>query len=410
MRWLLGTTILLVTLVIGVLLYINEWPTHQYSQWLKGRKYNTYYTVDDFDTKWLIPPSIESVPDYKEDYIQLWKPFPLANSMVPLPTRHPLYQIVPIVKLVSKDIAPILGMSFLGPDKRKISDLYTLPMQIFSNYSNDQELFKLPYAKNRIMAKSNEQVWKDIFTLKIEDKTKHIDEMIYDLYILHIRSKFFPKGTIRYGLLENSDHALVEVQSSDKDYRSEIVMMMGNGQIFSYLLVTEENRAESVKLRSKFLSEIKFRHTDQSIGNILYQEFKQLSFARQIDQEGLLYLFSAWTQDINNMNLLREMIQYLERSPYMGAQLKPLYSYSFKKYGKTFTTQILDPLVAGQLDEELLLQQRIELEELKNRKNIEKEAAKPIEAPELTNQEQMELNLRKAKDKGSKSDSEMRVH
>lgn len=411
MRLLLGITILLVTTILGVGLYIKEWPTHQYAQWIKGRKYNTFYWIDNFSDKLLVPPQSGEIPDYKEDYIQLWKPFPLVNSMVPLPTRHPMYQIVPIIKLASKEANPILGISFLGPDKRKITDLYTLPMELFDPQMRGQDLFKLPYAKNRIMKKKLEEIWHDLFTKKIVDEEKHIDEMIYDLYIIHLRSKFLPKNTMSYGIMEQTNHALIEVESADNDYRSEIVMMMGNGQIFSYLLVTELNRPESVKLRSKFLNEIKFRHTDNSIGPILYQEFKQLSFSRQIDQEGLTYLFSAWTQDPSNVNLVKEMINYLERSPYMGAQLRPLYSYSFRKYGKTFTAHKLDQLTLDQLDEELLLQQKIELEEVKRRKQVELEASKPLPVPELSNQETMDLNLKRVKEAGpKKSKSEMRVH
>jgi hypothetical protein len=73
----------------------------------------------------------------------------------------------------------------------------------------------------------------------------------------------------------------------------ELVLTQDSGSIFSYIIKTEKENLESRKIRAKFLETITFSPVDEDIGRLLYTEFKQLNYARQIDQEGMLYLFSA---------------------------------------------------------------------------------------------------------------------
>src|SRR5690606_23924112 len=120
-----------------------------------------------------------------------------------------------------------------------------------------------------------------------------------------------PNGTLRYGLLQD-DKAVIEIASKDLDYIVEIIMNYDRGNIYSYILKTEKNKDESRKLRSKFLESITFAPADPAMGKFLYTEFKQLNFARQVDQEGMLFLFSAWSQEMEKVDLLKEMIFYLE--------------------------------------------------------------------------------------------------
>ena len=242
---------------------------------------------------------------------------------------------------------------------------------------------------------------------KIEIKDKPIDEMIYDLYIVHLRSQILPKETVRYGLIKEGKQALIELLSKDKDYIVELVLTMDSGSIFSYILKTEKTKPESLKLRAKFLHAIDFSPLDEANSRFLYTEFKQLNYARQIDQEGMLYLFSAWSQNPDNLELLKEMINYLERGQNNKKQLKSLYSYSFKRYGKTYTTK---KDVDDQDNPEMILQQRIEIENLEARRKAEENSNRPPEVLELSPEEKMKLNLKKVKGDKSKESGEMLVH
>lgn len=406
MRWLLLLLLILSAALFGGYVFVKGYPYRLYSGWVKGEDWNIYYSIQNYRPLLLAPVDVQLIPMYKEDYAQLWNDFPLKNARLPLPVRHPLFKTVPIVQPTGEKAAPQVGMMIFDPSNREISRIYTLPNTISYDYTQGQELFKLPFVRNRILKISLDQLWKDVFTYNIEVKSKSLDEMIYDLYILHARSKILPKAAVRYGLIKD-DKAIVELESLDKDYLLELVFTYIGGNIYSYVLRTEKNSEESRKLRGKFLEAISFSAIDPALGKILYTEFKQLNFARQVDQEGMLYLFSAWTQDIDNLVLLKEMIFYLERGRDTKKQLKPLYEYAVKRYGKTFTTK---ELFSDSDDQNIALQRKIELEKIKAGQEADREKDKPPLEAELTPEEKMNIYLKKAKESAEKDKKDMTIH
>ncbi len=408
MRWLLGLVLTIGLAVIGGYIFLKGYPYQLYSGWIEGNNWNRYYNIPNYSKSYLKPGSFEAIPPYNEDYAQLWREFPLQNANIPLPVRHPLFQTVPVIDAKDTKRPPQLGMIILTPNGRELSRIYTLPLTLYQDHSQGQDLFKLPFVRNRILKFDREKLWKDLFSFEIKVHSKSLEDMIYDLYVLHLRSKYLPAGTVKYGLIKNGQQALIEITSKDKDYIVELVLTNNSGSIYSYLLKTERNDDDSIKLRSKFLESISFHPIDPAMGNFLYKEFKQLNFARQVDQEGMLYLFSAWSQDLESQELLKEMIFYLERGKNRGAQLNPLYKYALRKYGKTFTTKM-----SGEIDgdAELALQRKIEMEEMYRKLEAENEKMKPEVVPELTPDEKMNLYLKKAKEEGPVKDkSDMTIH
>lgn len=406
MRWLLILLLILCGSLFGGYVLLKGYPYKLYSNWVTGKEWNKYYSLEGYRKDWLRPVEIQEVAPYKEDYAQLWKEFPLRDVRIPFPVRHPLYQTVPYLKVRNEKSTPVIGMVILNPNGREQSRVYTLPVHLLKDHTLGQDLFKLPFVKNRILKYDQDKIWKDIFTYNIVVKSKTLDEMIYDLYLLHLRSKILPEHTVRYGLLKD-DKALVELSSKDKDYMIELVLTNHGGSIHSYILRTEVNYAESRKLRSKFLESITFAPIDPALGNFLYTEFKHLNFARQVDQEGMLYLFSAWSQDFQNTELFREMVFYLERGRNNSPQLRPLYAFALKYFGKTFTTK---KIFSDHDDQNIVLQRKIEIEKIENAQAAAKEKEKaPVEV-ELTPDEKMNLYLRKAKEDGPLEKSDMTIH
>lgn len=406
MRWLILLLLLLGGALFGGYVFVKGYPYRLYSKWINGEEWNKFYFIEGYSKKLLSPIEVEVIPAYKEDYAQLWYEFPLRNTRVPLPVRHPLFKTVPLVEYFGDNNPPNIGMVILNPGDREISRLYTLPGAFSYDHSQGQDLFKLPFVRNRILKFPLDKLWKDLFTYEITVSSKPLEEMIYDLYILHIRSKLLPKKTTKYGLIKD-DKAIIEVESPDKDYLQEIVLTNSGGNIYSYLLRTEKNSEASLKLRAKLLDAITFISIDPAFGKILYTEFKALNFARQVDQEGMLYLFSAWTQEMDNQELLKEMIFYLERGRENTRQLKPLYAYALKKFGKTFTTR---ENFSDSDDQNVALQRRIELENQKKLKDAEEEKGKPPVEAELTPEEKMNLYLKKAKETGPSENKDMTIH
>jgi len=385
---------------------IKGLPYKFYSQWMGGKDWNRYYRIENYRPGLLAPFSLEAIEKYQEDYTQLWKPFPVRNSLIPLPTRHPLFLTFPLIELDSKHAIPRVGVILSSSNGRELSRIYTLPTTFMKDHTNAQDLFKLPYVKNRILQFDSQKIWDGVFSHKIKIESKSLNDMIYDLFILHLRSKLLPSQTIRYGSLGNGK-ALIELKSADKDYMVELVMHQQKGNIYSYILRTEKRSPDSMKLRNKFLESISFTPVDESMGRILYTEFKQLNYNRQVDQEGMLYLFAAWSQDIENVNMLKEMIFYMERGRNNQSQLKTLYQFALKKYGKTYTTRnIFGPLE----DPELALQRQIEIESMAKKEEAEKTKVSVPLDDDLTADEKMNLYLKKAKEDGPQDTSEMTIH
>ncbi len=407
MRWLLIIPGLLVVALFAAYKMAISYPGRTYHAWINQQKWNRYYTIENFKPLFLKSPGITEIGTYQEDFEQLWKNFPLRNSLIPLPIRHPLFLTFPIIEMRKKGDTPQVGISISNPNGREISRVYTLPTGLYQDHSQSQELFRLPYFRKKIQQYQLDQVWQDVFSKEIDGNSKGIDNMLYDLYILHLRSKLLPAETIRYGLLKEGKQALVELSSRDKDYMIELVLSQQNGNIYSYVLRTEKENKNSQILRSKFLQTISFTPIDQAMGRVLYTEFKSLNFARQVEQEGMQHLFAAWSQDIDNIELLKELIFYLERGKRTSNQLQPIYRFTLLKYGKTFTTRSLfseaeDPAIA--------LQRKIEIESMEKRLQMEKGVKKIPDNPELTPEEKMNLYLKRAKEADGSDKDEMTIH
>jgi hypothetical protein len=406
MRWALGLIFILFLGLYGGYIFLKGYPYRLYSHWIEGKNGDKFYSLSGYKSLYLRPQKIEETPPHQEDYGQLWKVFPLRNAQVPLPVRHPLFQTVPIVESTGVKAEPKLGMIILNPQDREITRLYTLATVLTSDHSQGQELFKLPFVRNRILPLPADKVWRDVFTHNIEVKSKPLDEMIYDLYILHLRDKILPENTLRYGLLKDGK-ALIELASKNQDYILELVQNYDSGMIYSYLLRTEKNNDESKKLRAKFLANITFTPVDNAMAKFLYTEFKQLNFARQVDQEGMLYLFSAWSQNPENVDLLKEMIFYLERGRTKGLQLSALYKFAMKHYGKTFTTR---SVFNKNEDPNLVLHRKIEIEKIEKAQAVQQEKEKPQPEIELTPDEKMNIYLKKVKEGTPSESNDMTIH
>ncbi len=406
MRW-IGVFLIVLAVSLGIATWLLwRYPTKLYTTWMNGEGWNKYYEISKFRPLLLRPLEPEPITEYKEEYPELWKDFPLRSTMLPLPVRHPFFVTVPILEYDKKFKSLQLGMSFLGPGGRENSRIYVLPSGVQKDYSTGLDLFKLPYVKNRIVSLSPDKLWTDIFTKTIEPKDKPIDEMIHDLYLLYIRSMILPQETLRYGIVPGKSTAIIELSSKDKDYIMEMVMIQEKGNLFTYVLRTEKNNEESRKLRSKFLSTITFSPTDTDMSRILYTEFKQLNFTRQVDQEGMLYLFSAWSQDTANVEILKEMIFYLERGSRYHKHLSTFYKYAYARYGKTYTTR---DVFTDQDDNEIALQRKIELEAIgKGQAAVREKINEP--GPELTPDERMNMYLKKAKEAPVQKKDEMTIH
>ncbi len=393
-----GLTVILLLLCVplfGVYVAFEFLPYYTYNKVVKGEWSHELYMLKRWDKSFLNPGVTRGSGEVSSSMSELWREFHLRDVVVPLPTGHTMYRTIPMISMLPGQVDPHLGIKFNGPSGREIARLYLLKSGSWSDQFESQKLFKLPLVRRVLMGKSSEEIFKDVFSKKIEGWDLPWQTMVYNLYILQLRSTLLPPGLLDYGSLTSEGMAFVELPSKNKDYRTEIVFSFDRGLLLSYLLVTERSNADSEDMRARFLQGINFRPSDPSLAPLIYKEFKQLSFIRQTDQEGMLYLLSAWSHKTEDVEMLKEMIYFLERGPKNGPQLKPLYRYVYDRYQKTFTTRDVG------LDEdepEIRLQRQIELEGMAERLKLQEKPKEAVVEEVVTPKERMDEYLRKARE------------
>jgi hypothetical protein len=388
--------LMIVSILVGSLVAVVRFaPAYLYDMAIHGRSKSHWYQLKKFNRKLFNPTQNTYVSDISGSYSNLWREFHVKDVVVPLPAGHPMYQAVPSIRLVPGMADPQLGLRFNGPSGREIARLHLISSGVWSHEANGQELFRLPMVRREILKKTTEEIWEDVFKHKIMGWDLTWQEMVYNLYILHLRSVMLPEHFTNFGMVDGKEMAYVEIPSSNKDYKTEMIFSFQKGLLLSYLLVTDLRASDSKEIRARFINGINFRGSDPALTPIIYREFKQLNFTQQTDQEGMLFLLSAWSHDMNNTEMLKEMIYYLERGSKNKDQLKALYRFAYSRYSKTFTTRDTG---LDDDDPDIRLSRQIELEELTERKALQERPRNIMKAAELSSKERMDQMLKKAKE------------
>ena len=391
-RFILWVLILAVPIMSGVVA-IQTLPYVVYRRVMTGRYTHDLYRLPRWDEKLLHPKLKMEMPKPSDDFSGLWRQFHVRDVVLQLPAGHPLFHPVAIITEVPKQADPQLGLRFVTSEEREMARLHLLKNGSWNSQWDAQGLFRLPLVRKVLRRHPPEKVWKDLFTREFKNWEIPWEEMVYNLYLLHLRASLLPPSTMSYGLLPGGTRAVVELESKNKDYRTELVFDFDGGLVLSYLMVSDLRDGSAQELRARFLREIHFRTSDQGLAQILYREFKQMSFARQTSEEGMLYLFSAWSHDPQQQELLKEMIYFLERGEKNHQQLKPLYRFALNRFGKTFTTRDVG---LDYNDPDIRLQRKIELEDMENRRKLLQRPKVAAPAPE-TPRSRMDTMLERAK-------------
>ena len=143
--------------------------------------------------------------------------------------------------------------------------------------------------------------------------------------------------------------------------------------------------------------------TNIDLAQTLYGEYRHLPFEKRKSQAGMLYLFTAWTHQLDNKKYLREMIQFLERGKEHEQQLKPLYKYGFDRYGTSFSMKIENRKNLETAHERLKRKSEEEINKLKMG-NATDEQLETLDFE--SGAERMEFFLNEAKEKGFLEDDE----
>ncbi len=284
---------------------------------------------------------------------RLWPLFHFSHFKIPFPVHHPLYNIVAKIE-IDKKRRPHLGIDITDRKNSvmthlKLKDLVKLSLQI-----GKYKLFNLPIYKKMILNTELDKIWDDLFLRDItlpeyeslgffnyvkEIKKHSYEELVYNLFILKLRSEFFPENSFRIGMLEGKKLGVVEVKSAHKRFSKELIYLRERNNIRILDLTSKKFSKPSQEYRERILKNISFKESFEESSVSLYSLFRELEYDRKTDQEGMIYLYSAWSHSIRKKEFLIQMIQWLERGEDNIHQLLPLYSFSTKFYGESFSTK-----------------------------------------------------------------------
>lgn len=380
-------------LLISVITYVLVTPYFYYNSIVNNNEMTEWFTIPNHRKALVTPSNKKPLQLTDKDFnSDLWQKFHFQTIQIPLPVKNPYFIVAPIIKYNQKKKKTDFGISIYDGDNEILAQVYFLPSLTFPNLLTTQKLFELPIVANHIQARDDEAIWKDIFTKDISDWNLNYSEMIYNLYLLQMRSSLISAKANSYYFLANVEKAVLNMDYPDTDFNNEIIMSKRGGQIYSFILLTRRDNLEAQKIRYKVISEISYMDTTPSLTNHIYNEFKSLPYQDQVDHIGMLYLLSAWSHDQKRLEIIVSAIQYLERGRKNQRQLEPLYEYTYRLVGKTFSKKFVGGI---NLAPEIMLERNIELEQLM-KKEVEKQVEQTPEKT-LSVKEQYEKILKETK-------------
>ena len=398
MKHIILVTLLVFTIICGLAVTVIGYPYYQYDQFVNKEKFSSWYFISDFSKKLLSPSREIELKDVEISNEELWRNFHLDRIIVPLPVNNPFYSYRPILNYDKKNNSTQVGLSYIASSGEKILDIYFLETTRFNYRFYDQKLFELPIVQKNLPALDLDKIWSDLFSKRIGKWDISYQDMIYNLYLLKLRSINFPKVAKSFGYISNLDLGFLELESADKDYNNELFLIHEGTKINLILIKSSRLNLDAQMIKSYLLQNIKYRESTPRLADIIYKEFRALEYEEQISNIGFTFLLSAWSHDKDREEFLNEAILRLERGKYNKDILSVLLPYMEHRYQKTYRSSQFDDVL---LSNELKLQMQIKESEFQEEQKL---LEKKFDIPEK--KETFEDRIRKAKqNKRKKSDS-----
>lgn len=337
----------------------------------------------------------------------LFQTFHFSHFELPMPINHQLYNLIPVIKIEGQGLR--LGSSFMNGKNTELFNFMIERPYKFETTSGEQKLFLLPIFKNYISRKSNDEIWADLFKKQLslpsnEGKSFYdsllslrkvsYNDLVYNLYILYNRRFTMPESTLKMSFFAEKNMGIVELPSTDPKILIERIYIIEKGLIFPILIKTRKTDTQAMNFRQKFISEITYKSTSADSAISIYARYKQIPYNQRVDQQGMTYLYSAWSHDLENRDFIRVIILFLERGQTNLKYLTPFYKFAYKKFGSTLSS------ASGYLNETAAetLKRRI-TEELEGEvKNETDQETGRTEGQFAGPEDKIKFNLQKAKD------------
>ena len=371
-------------LIIGTGFYIM--PGYLYHKTVNRNESSPWFRLQRYSKVYLAGKKETEVKSKEIKNKNLWKKFHVGDVKIPLPHKNPFYFVVPNIQFDKATRTTKFGFKILNAQDDKIMEILFLPKFGFPDFLNNQKGFELPIVAHQIQKHSTDQIWRDVLTKDISNWNIPIYEMFYNLYLLEFRSQIF-KDNIKSFRMISENKGLVVLDYGNNDFKAELVMNKRGEELLSFIIISRIGDKDAQMIRDKYIDEVEYLPSTPSLADIILREFKSLKYNEQVDHEGMLYLTSAWSHDMDSYQYIESIIYYLERGYKNEKQLEPFYRYLYYRYDKVFSAKMIENL---NLESEIILKKNIEYEE-KTRAFIEnKNNSKPIPEKKATVEEEYE--------------------
>ena len=295
-----------------------------------------------------------------EEKNKMWGRFHFYNFKFSLPLQHPYFVFIPDISYNEKTSEVQRGGKLTDQAGNLVASFRVLKSKRIEYPFDQNQLFRLPIFKKRILDSGNDKIWKDLFSqdmflpqfekdfLSSMEKLYSISygDLVYKLFLLKTRQKIFPEilrnisyfskrnmGVIKTGFVQ-------ENKVVKNNFIKEIFHVYENGLIHRIELISSPYKKISKNFRKRFINSLEYKQSSEDSAISLYARFRKLKLDKKTTQEGMTYLFSAWSHVPGKEGFMRHMIELLERKQgKYQLQLDPLYEYSYKRFGTSFSSR-----------------------------------------------------------------------
>jgi hypothetical protein len=394
----------------GVICFGIQTPYHAYFTFIEDGIHGELLKVNKPNNRLLTGNLLLKNVEENMDTDKLWVNLEFGDYILPFPMSHPSIKIVPKPRLQGK--TAIADFTYVNNKEEELLTFKAIDIKKSDFTFPTDRLFKLPLVKKYIQRKGRLQVWKDMFNRnlnlpkvsifefkKFKTLVKYVTplDLAYNVYIYKMRERFFPKD-VKNAYFINSSHIVFMIEAIGDDGTSKISRAVGrylkNGKVYTYHLNISKDNIFSNLIRQRIFNSLKVEDSKgEFTSQKIYTEFKSLPFEQRISVDGLVYLYSAWSHELENKAFMRELIQFMERGKGHESFLFPLYEFSKKTWGTTFSTR--DKYLEE--DAQNRLRRGIEKEKKKEERDLENIDAREIDFK--TKEDKIKFLLNKAKRK-----------
>ncbi len=426
MKRLIIPSVLAVAVVMTVCL-LAFMPYHFYYVSLESGLNSRFLKTDKVDEKFLysVPLELKKVDMVSTDSLRRWRDFHISDYILPMPVRHPYFLLVPNIGL-DEQSKPIIGWDIKNQNLQTEIGVKILKPTTYTYPFENNLLFNLPIFKNYLLAVPSEQIWEDLFTLDLRLPTMEnlgfvnwiktlaeikYTELSYRLFILKTRQLLFPSNVTSLSYNKAKQMGVVEVQPTTEalvsdNIKLEHTFLLREGLLQQLELSTKRFSPIAQSYRTRFFESLEWEASNADETVRIYSEFNELSFKQKVDQEGMTYLFAGWSHVPKQEEFLRTMIQFLERDKKNKVHLESLYNYAYNVFGTSFSGNSENLRET----EQRKLERKISEEFNKELSDADKVQVVAPDGNFENSEDQVNFFLKKAKEKGSKQDSNILVN